>query len=129
MHRETASQRKAWTEFVTGQKEQKPCRTSKYGNRRVEFNGKMYDSLREANHAAKLQMLERAGKICDLKEQHRIVLVQGDGKLRPIVYVADFTYIDESGFHVVDAKGAKTALYRLKKKLAALILRIQIEEV
>jgi len=128
MRRESQSERAAWTAFIDGDTSQAP--KSKFGNNRVEFNGKMYDSQREAGVAAKLQALERTGKIREYREQHRIQLVPGDGKLRPVVYVADFYYVDLDGTpHVLDAKGFKTAVYRLKKRLAALLLRIEIEEV
>ena len=128
MRRESQSERAAWTAFIDGDTSQAP--KSKFGNKRVEFNGKMYDSQREAGVAAKLQALERTGKIREYREQHRIQLVPGDGKLRPVVYVADFYYVDLDGTpHVLDAKGFKTAVYRLKKRLAALLLRIEIEEV
>lgn len=120
------SQREAWTAFVEGRK---AAPVSKYGNQRTEYNGRWYDSIREANYAAKLQILERAGKIKDLKYQHRITLVPADGKLRAIVYVADFQYVDAGGLHIVDAKGFKTQVYRLKKRMAALLLHIDIEEV
>jgi len=57
-------------------------------------------------------------------------LVPGNGKLAPIYYVADFTYIDTEGnMYVLDAKGFKPAIYRLKKRMAALLLGIEIEEV
>jgi hypothetical protein len=118
-----------WTEHITGETQQKTCRGSKFGNRKVPFNGKVYDSIREANKAAELQGLARQGRIKHYEEQKRIVLVAGDGKLRPIVYVADFYYVDLDGTpHVLDAKGFKTQVYRLKKKMAALLLRIKIEE-
>lgn len=126
--RETASERAAWTEFVEGKNIDESKRT-KYGSRRCEFNGKMYASQHEANTAAKLQPLARAGKIKQYEEQKRIVLVPGDGKLRSIIYIADFFFIDLDGTpHLLDAKGFKTPVYRLKKRLAALLLRITIEE-
>jgi hypothetical protein len=102
------------------------AKTNKYGADRA---GK-YASKREAAHATKLDALQRAGIIRELREQHPIVLVPGDGKLRPIRYIADFTYIDKEGsFHVVDCKGFKTQVYRLKKRMAQLLLKITIEEV
>lgn len=127
MRRETKSERAAWTEHVTGAK---PAKAPKYGNKRVEFNGRMYDSIREANHAAKLQPLAERGLIKHYEEQKRIVLIPGNGKLRPVTYIADFYYVDDSGTpHVVDVKGFKHPIYRLKKRMAALLLRIEIEEV
>jgi hypothetical protein len=128
MRRETRSERAAWTAFIDGETSDTP-KGPKYGNRKVKFNGKTYDSQREANVAAKLQALAVRNKILHYEEQKRITLVPGDGKLRPIVYVADFYYVDHDGVpHILDAKGFKTGIYRLKKKLAALLLRITIEE-
>lgn len=123
-------ERKAWTEFITGQKEPGDPRLSKFGNRRVFFNGKWYASQHEATIAAQLQQLAKRGLIHEYKEQVRIELVPGNGKLKPIIYIADFTYKDEAArLHVLDAKGFKTPVYRLKKRLAALLLGIEIEEV
>ena len=123
--RERRGEREAWTAFVEGRE----AKTNKYGAERK--NG--YASIHEANAAVNYQALSRAGQIKDYEEQKRIVLVPGDGKLRPIIYVADFYYIDLDGTpHVIDAKSSFTAklpVYRLKKRLAALLLHITIEEV
>jgi hypothetical protein len=116
------AERAAWTEFVTGEKSAKP---SKYGNEKCGA----YDSKYEAEVAGKLATWQRMGVIHDLKEQVPIVLIPGNGRVRPITYIADFTYEDKDGLHVLDAKGFKTQIYRLKKKMAALLLGIQIEEV
>lgn len=121
--RERRGEREAWTAFVEG-REAKP--EPKYGNER---KGK-YASKREADYASNLWALASRGLITDLREQERIILVPGNGKLRPVVYVADFTYTDSEGKrHVVDAKGFKTQVYRLKKRMAALLLNLTIEEV
>lgn len=122
MRRETKAERAAWSKHF-GDAVAGP---SKYGNEKA---GK-YASKYEAEVAGKLAALERMGKIKDLQEQVRIVLVPGNGRLRPIVYVADFIYYEPNGVkHVVDAKGFKTATYRLKKRMAALLLNVIIEEV
>jgi len=121
MRRESKSEREAWTAHIEGREE----RVSKYGNER----GK-YASKREAEHATKLWALESRGLIRDLREQVRITLVPSNGKLRAITYVADFEYYDLNGKrHIVDAKGFKTQVYRLKKKMAQLLLGLEIEEV
>jgi hypothetical protein len=121
--RERRGEREAWTALVEG-RDAAPA--NKYGAKR---EGK-YASQHEAQAAIKYQALARAGRIRDYEEQKRITLVPGDGKLRPVVYVADFYYVDLDGNpHVVDAKGFKTQVYRLKKRLAALLLHITIEEV
>ncbi len=121
MRRESKAERAAWTALVDGQ----TCpRTNKYGNEKAGG----YASKHEADIAGRLATLERMGVIHDLKEQVVITLVPASGKIRAIKYIADFTYHDASGLHVVDAKGFKTPVYRLKKKLAALLLNVTIEE-
>jgi hypothetical protein len=130
MRRESNAERAAWTKHILGEISSGEKRTSKFGNKRVLFNGKWYASQREAHWAAKLQPLAERGLILHYQEQKRITLVAGDGKLRPVIYIADFYYCDLDGTpHVLDAKGFKTQMYRLKKRMAALLLRITIEEV
>lgn len=121
--RERRGEREAWTAFVEGRE---AARANKYG---AEREGK-YASKHEAAVAASLNALSRAGKIRELREQHRFVLVPQNGKLRAVTYIADFTYIDADGkFHVLDAKGFKTQIYRLKKRMMGLILGLEVEEV
>ena len=43
--------------------------------------------------------------------------------------VADFMYRDAGGRHVVDFKGVRTAVYKLKKRLMWHVHGINIEEV
>jgi hypothetical protein len=122
MRRETKAERDAWTEHVEGLQVVRP----KYGNVR---SGK-YASKHEAEVAANLAALERGNLIENLREQVSFTLVEGRGKLRPIRYVADFTYEDDLGvMHICDAKGyAKNPVYRLKKKLLKLLHGLDIEE-
>jgi len=105
------------------------AQAKKYGGQPIEFNGRMYDSTREANAARTLQTLEHAGEIRELCYQVRFVLVEGRAGVRAVTYWADFTYRDLKGrLHVIDAKGMKTDIYKLKKALAFLLLNIEIEE-
>jgi hypothetical protein len=117
-------EREAWTAAIEGRE---PKKANKYSAERK--NG--FASKKEARIAAELQILEKAGKIKDLKMQVPIVLVEGRDGVRGLKYVADFTYCDLAGTkHVVDAKGyRKNAVYLVKKKLAYLLKGIQIEEV
>ena len=121
MRRESKAERDAWTAHVEGEQAAKP---SKYGNQR---EGK-YASKREAEVAGQLAALASRGLINDLKEQERIVLVPGNGKLRSIVYVADFTWIENGKRIVADAKGFMTPVYRLKKRLLKLLHDVEIRE-
>lgn len=127
MRRESSKERAAWTAHIEGSE---ATAAPKYRNRKVQFNGKWYASQREANEAAKLQWMAAKGVIREYREQVGFTLVEGDGKIRPIRYIADFTWIDPEGkLCVADAKGYnKDKVYRLKKKLMKLLLGIDIQE-
>jgi hypothetical protein len=100
---------------------------SKY--RAIRTNG--YASKREAEYAANLWALARAGKIVNLSEQVSFELLPATKDFpRPLRYVADFLYFDkESIRHVVDVKGMRTPVYKLKKRLMKQLLGVEIEEV
>ena len=109
---------------------------SKYGNTKTTLNGVEFDSHKEAQRYAQLRLLERAGKISNLRRQVKYVLIPAQrdekGKLleRECSYVADFVYFDLSlGREVVeDAKGYRTDTYKLKKKMMLWVHGIQITE-
>jgi hypothetical protein len=109
---------------------------SKYGNRKTTLNGVEFDSHKEAQRYAQLRLLERAGKISNLRRQVKYVLIPAQrdekGKLleRECSYVADFVYFDLTlGREVVeDAKGYRTDAYKIKKKLLLWVHGIRIKE-
>ena len=108
--------------------------TNKYKNKKVVVDNILFDSKKEANYYTKLKILRDAGKIVDLELQKRFVLQQGfklNGKTyRSITYVADFVYKDDKGqVHIVDTKGYRTQVYKIKKKLFMKKFGIEIEEV
>jgi hypothetical protein len=97
-------------------------KTHKYRAKAMTIDGIRFDSKKEAKRYIELKMLEKAGKIKELKLQPVFLLQEGfhrNGKaIRQITYRADFEYIDEKGQKVVeDVKGFKTDVYKLKKKL------------
>ena len=107
---------------------------SKYGAIKTEVDGITFDSRAEARHYQKLKLLERAGRITDLKLQVRFDLIGRHvihGKTeRPIFYKADFAYVDDESRYVVeDVKGMVTPLYRLKRRLMMEKYGIEIQEV
>lgn len=104
-------------------------RRSKYGNKRVVINGRKFDSLKEASRGQELELLERTGHIRDLQFQVSLPCVV-DG-VKVCSYVADFVYVDaRTNKRVVeDAKGMKTPIYRIKKKLVFALMGIEIQEV
>lgn len=94
-----------------------------------------YASSHEANRAFELHALADKGEITDLHEQFPFELIpeqtDATGKaVRPCFYYADFVYTDKDGHTVVeDAKGFRTDVYKLKKKLMLLRYGITIKEV
>ena len=108
---------------------------AKYHNKKVEYDGYTFDSIKEKNYYIKLKLLEKAGKIKELELQKEYEL-QPSFKLnnktsRKITYRSDFTYktTEDDKLHVVDVKGFRTDVYRLKKKLFEYKYRIEIEEI
>ena len=113
-----------------------PSGYSKYGNRKVTVDGITFDSQTEADRWAWLRIMERGGVIKDLRRQVRYELVpkQTDENMKMIEssvsYIADFVYRDQEGKEIVeDAKGYKTDVYRIKKKLMLWVHGIRIQEV
>ena len=107
---------------------------NKYHNKKTVIDGIKFDSKKESQYYLKLKMLEKAGKIRDLKLQVPFVLLEtfkvGDRTYRKAKYIADFTYYDDKDkLHVIDVKGFHTNEYQLKKKLMAWKYGIEIEEV
>ena len=102
---------------------------AKYGNRKTERDGIRYDSAKESRVLADLETLERAGHIRDLRRQVKFAIVI-DG-IHICDYVADAVYMDGARRVVVDVKSEATRklpVYRLKRKLMAAVLGIEVEE-
>ena len=95
---------------------------SKYRN--VKTAG--HASKKEAKRAQELRLLEKAGKIRNLREQVRYELIGAFEKgQRPICYIADFVYEEPMDGKplapwlevVEDCKGYRTPVYKIKKRL------------
>lgn len=108
---------------------------SKYRNKKIKTKDGTFDSLREFQRWQELKLLERAGEIGNLHRQTTFGLIppqRVNGKLieRGVKYIADFTYITKNGqFVVEDAKGIRTDVYKIKRKLMLQVHGIQIREV
>lgn len=111
---------------------------AKYNNKKTVIDGITFDSKKEARRYSELRLLERAGKISNLRRQVKYVLIPAqyetverygkngqrltNGKKcveRECAYIADFVYTDNaSGKMVVeDTKGMRTKDYIIKRKL------------
>ncbi len=123
MTRLTEKQYKEWLEgkFLSSNSTAK--KKSKYNAKKTYIDGHIFDSIKEASRYVELRMLEKAGKIKQLKLQPVFMLLDSfeyEGKrIRKITYIADFQYICmDSGQEIVeDVKGVKTQVYNIKKKL------------
>lgn len=95
---------------------------SKYNARKTEMDGIVFDSRLEANYYKLLQFQKKIGEIKDFTLQPTYVLQEGfkrgKRKVQAITYKADFlvTYPDGKQ-EIIDCKGVKTEVYRIKKKL------------
>ena len=107
---------------------------SKYHNKKTVYQGLKFDSLREKNRYIYLKELENKGEIKNLELQKKYILqdkYKFNGKtVRAISYICDFYYIDKDGKeHIEDAKGLKTDVYTIKKKLFEYKYQTAIEEI
>ena len=122
-------------------------RKNKYHSKKVEFNGIVFDSKKEARRFAELSLLEKAGAIQDLQRQVKYVLIPAQrepdtvgarggikkGKTieKECAYIADFVYKDLTLNETVveDTKGFKTKDYIIKRKLMLYVHGIRIKEI
>lgn len=124
---------------------------SKYHNHKITdpVTGDVFDSRHEYNRWLELVQLEKLGKITDLKRQvsfellpaqYDVITTFSPKKHKPrekrvlreksVIYVADFVYLFPDGRQVVeDAKGIKTDVYIIKRKMMRHMLGIVVQEV
>ena len=123
---------------------------NKYKAKKTLFNGRLYASKKEAQRAAELQLMEKAGIITNLQEQVPFELIPAqyeyyerystkgrklnDGRRcieRAVVYVADFVYRENDKVVVEDtkSKATRTKEYVIKRKLMLERLGIRVREV
>ena len=100
---------------------------AKYGNRKTEADGRIFDSKHEAEVYRDLLMLWKAGEILGVMCQVAFLLPGG------VKYIADFVTLGKDGrYTVMDAKSEATRkdkTYRLKKRQMRECLGIEIAEV
>lgn len=120
-------QRKYRNHFVYVYQDGFVCQEKVSGHGEIQ---ERYDSIKEYRRWRELQMLERAGRITNLKRQVKILIqpsfTNSDGKrMRAIFYTADATY-SLSGLEIVEdvkavdkrtGKPITTETFRIKWKL------------
>ena len=112
---------------------------SKYQNKKVEVDGILFDSKKEARVYGELKLLRAAGEIQDFKRQVNYELIPSqydvvDGKKKcvekPVSYRADFVVEHLDGeTAIIDCKGMRTPVYIIKRKLLRYLLKLNIKEV
>lgn len=112
----------------------------KYGNKKIDVDGILFDSKKEAGRYCELKLMERAGIISDLQLQKEYELIPTqriDGKVveRACKYKADFAYTKDGQQVVEDVKGyrdpksAGYAKFVIKRKLMLHKFGIRIVEI
>lgn len=117
----------------------------KYRSIKTEVDGIVFDSRKEAGRYSELKLLERAGKISNLRLQVKYMLIPAQrepdtkgprGGIRPgrllekeCSYIADFVYEENGTTIVEDTKGFRTDAYIIKRKLMLERYGIKIREV
>ena len=119
---------------------------TKYGSKKVTFDGITFDSKKEGMRYLKLREMQKAGEISNLRLQvpyellpaiwrDEVVHLKTKDKVvrklvqRPVHYVADFVYEKDGKEVVEDAKGMRLGEYIVKKKMMLALKGIEILEV
>lgn len=144
----TEEEYEAFIKGRSGSTDKSLKKPSKYHNRKVDYRDPKtgetitFDSEKERDYYLLLKDRERRGEIRDIQRQVSITIqpsfeLPSGEKILAITYKADFVYYDILPIsyeqhifprHIVDVKGYKTEIYKLKKKLLA-YRGIIIEEV
>lgn len=101
---------------------------NKYRNKPTVVDGMQFHSKKEANRFVVLKLLQKTGKISDLRLQPTFEIKVCGEKI--CKYIADFQYVENGRLVVEDVKSTATAtpVYKLKKKLMWAVLKIEILE-
>jgi len=95
----------------------------KYHNKITVIDNIKFQSKKEAEYYLYLKNELRLGKITDLRLQVKYELqpkIKINGKtIREINYIADFVYNKDDEEVVIDCKGFRTPVYKLKAKMFA----------
>lgn len=127
----------------------KPYR-SKYNNRKVEYDGMVFDSKKEAQRWRYLEEMQNEGKIKNLQRQVKFLLIKTQrepdtigprggikkGKVieRECDFIADFVYMDANTNEMIveDIKGYKQEgaykVFTIKRKLMLERYGIRVKE-
>ena len=105
--------------------------TNKFGAVKTRYEGIDFDSKHEAECYMKLRADELAGLITELR--HQVPIQVHVGEINVFTYIADFRFICDGVTRYQDAKGYRKGsayqLFKLKQKVIAAAMGIDVEEV
>jgi len=99
---------------------------SKYRNVPTVVDGIRFASKKEARQDAKLLLRQQHGQIRELRRQVPYPFVING--IEVAEYIADWTYWEGDAHIVHDAKGRRTDVYKLKKRLLLALYGVEIRE-
>lgn len=104
---------------------------NKYRNTKVQYEGIKFDSIKERDYYIQLQLQMKAiqpeYKVLNIELQVPYPIFINNKKI--CTYIADFVVTYKDRAEVIDVKGFKTQIYKLKKKLVEAIYGITIKEI
>jgi uncharacterized Zn finger protein (UPF0148 family) len=96
-------------------------RFNKFGAKKTEFKGKLYDSKYEASVATDLEMRKRAGDILDYETQYMVhctAYTEDGDEAFTVKHKVDFrAHLNDGSFELIEAKGVETADYKFRRKM------------
>jgi len=96
-------------------------KTNKYGAKRTEFNGKIYDSKFEAETAHSLEMRKKAKDIKDYDTQFKMscwLYDETGNKCFEVKHKVDFRIHHNDGtYELLESKGIETVDYKWRRKV------------
>jgi len=113
--------------------------SNKYGRYKVAeqqertIDGIVFASKAEMRRYRELKLLEKSGKIRNLRLQPKFLLLAGFWRWKeyhhPIHYVGDFLYYDKEKKRKVveDVKGVETEVFKIKRKLFTIRHNLELQ--
>lgn len=84
----------------------------KFNNKKVQYENTSFSSKLEASLYKHLKASEEMGLLSDLKTQDNVHLTKAN-----ILYIPDFSFIEEGRRVYAEAKGFETPTWRIKRRL------------
>lgn len=106
----------------------------KYRNKKTIIDGLVFSSKKEAGYYLRLKDDQKHGRIGRFEMQKSYELIptikrKGKPAVRGVKYIADFVvYNIDGSVDIIDTKGMRTPVYKLKKKMMLFLLGLEIIE-